>query len=60
MSKKIKEMHKRRMAQSPTYRAEYEALEEEFSLASAAIEARKQANLTQRERAERVNFDKPA
>ena len=38
----------------PEYRREYEALEEEFALATAVISARVQAGLTQRELAQRM------
>jgi transcriptional regulator with XRE-family HTH domain len=38
----------------PAYRAEYEALEGEFSLASALIHARANAGLTQEQLAERM------
>jgi ribosome-binding protein aMBF1 (putative translation factor) len=38
----------------PEYRAEYEALEEEFAIAAAIIAARTQARLTQAELAERM------
>jgi DNA-binding XRE family transcriptional regulator len=38
----------------PVFQAEYDALEEEFALAAALIEARKHANLTQEQLAERM------
>ena len=38
----------------PKYRREYEALEEEFSLAAALIEARARAGLTQEQVAQRM------
>ncbi len=38
----------------PAYRREYEALEEEFSLTAALIEARARAGLTQQEVAKRM------
>jgi ribosome-binding protein aMBF1 (putative translation factor) len=38
----------------PEYRREYEALQEEFALATAVISARIQAGLTQRELAQRM------
>ncbi|MEO1192286.1 MAG: hypothetical protein AAFY02_11050 [Pseudomonadota bacterium] len=40
--------------QDPAFVREYEALEEEFALASALIEARAQSNLTQEEIAQRM------
>lgn len=40
---------------NPKYRREYEALEEEFSLTAALIEARSRAGLTQEQVARRMN-----
>ncbi len=40
--------------QDPEFLAQYDALEEEFALAAALIEARKHANITQTELAERM------
>lgn len=42
----VDDLHKKWM-KNPKYRREYEALEEEFSLAAALIEARARAGLTQ-------------
>ena len=39
----------------PEYRAAYDALEEEFALASALIEARSKAGLTQQQLADRMH-----
>ena len=39
---------------NPKYRREYEALEDEFSLAAALIEARARAGLTQEQVAQRM------
>jgi transcriptional regulator with XRE-family HTH domain len=39
---------------NPKYRREYEALEEEFSLSAAMIEARTRAGLTQEQVAQRM------
>ncbi|NKB59021.1 MAG: helix-turn-helix domain-containing protein [Alphaproteobacteria bacterium] len=44
----------------PEFRAEYDALEEEFALAAALIDARKQADLTQEEIAERMGTSQTA
>jgi transcriptional regulator with XRE-family HTH domain len=44
--KKISSLHKKWL-KDPAYRKEYEALEEEFALASAMIAARSRAGLTQ-------------
>ena len=48
------ELHKKWM-QNPKYRREYEALEQDFSLAAALIEARARAGLTQAQAAQRIN-----
>jgi ribosome-binding protein aMBF1 (putative translation factor) len=47
------DLHKKWM-KNPAYRREYEALEEEFSLTAALIEARSRAGLTQEEVAQRM------
>ena len=49
----VNALHKSWM-KNPTYRREYEALEEEFSLAAALIEARARAGLTQDQVARRM------
>jgi ribosome-binding protein aMBF1 (putative translation factor) len=56
---KITDLHKKWM-KDPDYRAEYEGLEEEFTLASAIIEARSQAGLTQAELAARMETSQSA
>lgn len=45
---------------NPKYRREYEALEEEFSLAAALIEARARAGLTQEQVAQRMKATQAA
>lgn len=50
---KVSDLHAQWM-QDPEYQAAYEALEEEFTLAAALIEARAQAGLTQEELARRM------
>ena len=55
----ISEMHKR-WKKEPKYRKAYEALEEEFVLASAVIHARNRAGLTQQELAKRMEMTQPA
>ena len=50
---KIKDLHKKWM-RDDDYRREYDALEEEFALASALIAARSRAGLTQEELAEKM------
>ena len=49
----LDDLHKKWM-KNPKYRREYEALEEEFSLAAALIEARARAGLTQEQVAQRM------
>ena len=49
----VDDLHKKWM-KNPKYRCEYEALEEEFSLSAAMIEARARAGLTQEQVAHRM------
>jgi transcriptional regulator with XRE-family HTH domain len=56
---KIGELHKKWM-DDPEYRREYEALEEEFALASAMIKARKRAGLTQEDLAKEMETSQSA
>lgn len=56
---KIKELHKKWMGDAE-YRGAYESLEEEFALASAMIEARKRAGLTQAELAKEMDTSQTA
>lgn len=55
---RISDMHKRWMKE-PKYRKAFEALEEEFILASAVIDARSRAGLTQQEMARRMGTTQP-
>src|SRR5438477_1972636 len=55
---RISEMHKKWMKQ-PKYRQAYEALEEEFALASAVLDARRRAGLTQSELARKMGTTQP-
>jgi transcriptional regulator with XRE-family HTH domain len=55
---RISDMHKRWMRE-PKYRNAYEALEEEFVLASAVIDARNRAGLTQEELARKMGTTQP-
>ncbi len=48
------EYKKRAFAKNPALKMEYEALEPEYQLMKAAIEARAKCNLTQKELAEKV------
>ncbi len=51
---KITDLHKKWL-KDPSYRKEYDALESEFDLASALIDARSRAGLTQEELASRMD-----
>ena len=56
---KIRDLHKKWMRE-PDYRKEYEALEEEFALASALIAARSRAGLTQEQLAQKMETSQSA
>jgi transcriptional regulator with XRE-family HTH domain len=56
---RVVEMHKQWMKE-PKYRKAYEALEEEFVLASAVIDLRTRAGLTQEELARKMGTTQPA
>ena len=55
---RITDLHKKWMKE-PKYRKAYEALDEEFGLASAVIEARNRAGLTQQELARKMGTAQP-
>ncbi len=55
---RVAELHKKWMKQ-PKYRKAYEALEEEFVLASAVIDARNRAGLTQKGLAKKMGTTQP-
>jgi len=56
---RISDLHKKWMKE-PKYRQEYEALEKEYVLASAVIDARNRAGLTQQELAQKMGTTQPA
>ena len=56
---KIKDLHKKWLRDAD-YRREYDALQEEFALASALIAARSRAGLTQEELAEKMDTSQSA
>lgn len=56
---RIKDLHAKWM-KDPDYRREYEAVKDEFSIATALIEARARAGLTQAELAQRMNTSQSA
>ena len=55
---RISDMHKRWMT-GAKYRKAYDALQEEFALAQAVIEARKRAGFTQKELARKMGTTQP-
>lgn len=58
--KPVRALHEELMDTDPDYRREYEALEDEFTIAKEVIRARKQANLTQQQLAERMDTSQAA
>ena len=60
MGKKMSELHQEMMRGDPEYREAYEEFDEEFNLASAMIQARKGAGLTQEDVAKRMGISQPA
>lgn len=61
MKRKLaKELHAERLKNDPDYAQEYEALEDEFAIARATIRARKEAQLTQEQLAERMGTSQTA
>ncbi len=55
---RIADMHKRWLKE-PKYKKAYEALEDEFALASAVIDVRSRAGLTQKELARKMGTTQP-
>lgn len=55
---RISDRHKKWMKE-PKYRKAYEALEEEFALASAVVDVRKRAGLSQEELARKMGTTQP-
>lgn len=51
---RVRDLHERWMAENPAYRAEYEALADEFALVEELIKARAHSGLTQEEIARRM------
>ncbi len=56
---KARNLHEKAMPEDAEYRREYEALEEEFSLIAAMLDARQKAGLTQAQVAERMGIKQP-
>lgn len=57
---KAREIHAREMAEDPSYREAYDALESEFALVNALIQARTRAHLSQAEVASRMGTTESA
>jgi len=55
----VRDLHERMMRDDPEYRREYEALEEEFTLIAAMLDARRKAGLSQAQVAERMGVKQP-
>jgi DNA-binding XRE family transcriptional regulator len=53
-------LHMKRMKENPAYREAYEALDDEFALVNALLEARIRAHLTQAEVASRMGTTESA
>lgn len=56
---KARDLHEKAMRENADYRREYDALEEEFSLIAAMLDARQKAGLTQAQVAERMGVKQP-
>ena len=52
--------HEEKMRDNPEYKAAYDALEQEFAIANALIQARSEAGLTQKDVAEILWVSQPA
>ena len=49
-----------KMRDNPEYKAAYDALEQEFAIANALIQARSEAGMTQKDVAEKLGVSQPA
>jgi len=56
---KARDLHEKSRREDAEYRREYDALEEEFSLIAAMLDARQKAGLTQAQVAERMGVKQP-
>lgn len=52
--------HEEKMQDNPEYKAAYDALEQEFAIANALIQARSEAGMTQKDVAEKLGVSQPA
>lgn len=60
MGKSVFEYHEEKMISCPEYKAAYDALEQEFSIANALIKARAEAGMTQKDVSEKLGISQPA
>ena len=60
MGRSVFEYHKQQMRDNPEYKAAYDALEQEFAIANALIQARSEAGMTQKDVAEKLGVSQPA
>ena len=60
MGRSVFEYHEQQMRDNPEYNAAYEALEQEFTIANALIQARSEAGMTQKDVAEKLGVSQPA
>jgi DNA-binding XRE family transcriptional regulator len=60
MGRNIFDYHDARVKDNPAYKAAYDALEQEFSVARALIRARLEAGMTQAQVAARLGITQPA
>ena len=60
MGRSVFEYHEQQMRDNPEYKAAYDALEQEFAIANALIQARSEAGMTQKDVAEKLGVSQPA
>ena len=60
MGRSVFEYHEQQMRDNPEYKATYDALEQEFAIANALIQARSEAGMTQKDVAEKLGVSQPA
>ena len=60
MGRSVFEYHEQQMRDNPEYEAAHDALEQEFAIANALIQARSEAGMTQKDVAEKLGVSQPA
>ena len=60
MGRSVFEYHEQQMRDNLEYKAAYDALEQEFAIANALIQARSEAGMTQKDVAEKLGVSQPA